>query len=140
MRANGFLCVKARKLVWIRYIKCYPYYITLNLHNFFSYEIKFIANLTRPWLAKWRPCLVRYLSDMLLFSKILILNCENCSLTRFTVAYAFRLSQHLVGIAKMTRQFCRVFLMNCLVLIDLALLFLTCMIKWSGFFSKISIK
>ena len=34
-----------------------------NLHNFFTYEIKFIANLICPWLVKWRPCLRRCLSE-----------------------------------------------------------------------------
>ena len=54
----------------------------------------------------------RCLSDML-FSMMSMFNCDNCWLTRFTVADTFWLSERLVGIDKMTLQFCNFSLMNC---------------------------
>ena len=84
-----------------------------NLHSFFTYEIKFIANLTRPWLVTRRPCLPTCLFDMFLFPMMSLFNCDNCWLTRFTVADTFWLSQCLVGIDKMTLQFCDFSLINC---------------------------
>ena len=77
---------------------------------------KLIANPTRQKLVNWRPCLLRCLSDMFLmflFTMMSMFNCDNCSLTRFTVADAFWLSQRLVCIDKMTLQFWIFSLINC---------------------------
>ena len=72
-----------------------------NLKNFFIYDTKFFTNLTRPWLLKWRMLPAEVFIRYGLVCNDVMINCDNSSSTKFTVADALWLLQPLLGIDTM---------------------------------------